>query len=109
VYHIGTSSPKLLETIHCSDGAADQLYGGPGEVDYIIGGAYDDYIEGNEGMDLVFGDHARIELFEASHKLKYSQSTDFGCTGANDTIILGPGDDMVGLCCDDKSAQDTMN
>jgi len=84
-----------LVTLNCSDGDADRLYGGPGVVDYIVGGAYNDYIEGNDGMDLVFGDHAKIDLFPASHKLQYAQTTDFGCTGGDDTIYLGAADDIV--------------
>jgi len=95
VYYLGTSSPKLLVTLNCTDGAPDRLYGGPGAADYIIGGAYNDYIEGNDGMDLVFGDHAKIDLFPTSHKLLYAQTVDFECTGGDDTIYLGSADDIV--------------
>jgi len=95
VYHLGTSSPKLLTTLNCSDGAPDRLYGGSGVVDYIVGGAYNDYIEGNEGMDLVFGDHAKIDLFALSHKVRHAETIDFGCTGGDDTIYLGAADDIV--------------
>jgi len=95
VYYLGTSSPKLLVTLNCTDRGPDRLYGGPGVVDYIVGGAYNDYIEGNDGMDLVFGDHAKIDLFAVSHKLQYAQTTDFGCTGGDDTIYLGAADDIV--------------
>jgi Ca2+-binding RTX toxin-like protein len=95
VYYLDSSSPKLLTTINCSDGGADTLTGGSGVVDYIVGGGYNDHIEGNDGMDLVFGDHARIDLFVESHKLKYATTTNTGCTGGDDTITLGEGDDIV--------------
>jgi len=82
-------------TINCSDGAEDHLVGGSGSVDYIVGGALNDLINGEDGMDLVFGDHARIELYPTSHKLKYAETIEPGCTGGEDDITLGPGDDMV--------------
>ena len=47
-------------------------------------------------MDLVFGDHASASLSaDVSHKLEYATTTDAGCEGGEDTIILGPGDDLV--------------
>jgi hypothetical protein len=84
-----------LTTINCSDGGADTITGGSGIVNYIVGGGYNDHIEGNDGMDLVFGDHAHVDLFDESHKLKYATTTDAGCTGGDDTITLGEGDDIV--------------
>lgn len=73
----------------------DILSGGPGEVDYIIGGGFDDVIDGNAGMDLVFGDHALIKMHELSHKLNYATTIDPGCSKGADLIQLGDGDDIV--------------
>lgn len=64
-------------------------------ADYIVGGSFDDTIEGNEGMDLVFGDHASIDFFEESHKLKFATTMDTGCARGDDLIKLGSGDDIV--------------
>jgi len=83
--------------VNCSDGASDTLFGGAGTVDYIIGGAYNDTIEGNEGMDLVLGDHAEVHFFQSSHKLKYVTTIDPECTPGDDFISLGNGDDMVSI------------
>jgi len=82
--------------LNCSLGGFDSLYGGPGDVDYLVGGSHSDYIEGNSGPDLVFGDHASITLYaDVSHKLKYATTTHAGCGGSSDSIILGRGDDIV--------------
>ncbi len=66
MYFLGSTSPKLASTIDCSHGANDTLSGGSGIVDYIVGGAYSDSLHGDEGMDLVFGDHAEIHFFAAA-------------------------------------------
>ena len=85
-----------LLSINCSFGGDDELQGGTGEVDYIVGGSRNDNITGGGGMDLVFGDHAFITLYaDESHKLKYATTTDADCAGGVDTIILGGGDDLV--------------
>ena len=89
-------SPKLITSIDCLEGGDDTLYGGNGDVDYIIGGAHNDTIQGNDGMDLVFGDHALIELYEnESHKLRFAKTILEFCAGGDDHITLGPGDDMA--------------
>jgi hypothetical protein len=46
-------------------------------------------------MDLAFGDHASIELFEKSHKLSIAETINGDCSGGTDTIKLGAGDDLV--------------
>ena len=80
----------------CEYGGNDYLYGGNGTVDYIVAGGFDDYVEGNEGKDLVFGDHAFIELDEITpYMLKYATTTNTNCTPGNDTIYLGSGDDLA--------------
>ena len=84
--------PRSILSIYCQDGGADYLYGGSGDVDYIIGGGFNDYVEGNEGMDLVFGDHAFILLNSTMpFKLEYAQTIYPNCTPGNDNITLGPG------------------
>ena len=75
-------------------------FGGPGDVNYLIGGSEGDEIYGSEGMDLAFGDHAYIELveeslFEKSHKLSIAKTINANCSGGIDHIELGPGDDLV--------------
>ena len=95
IFFIETTSPKIANTISCLNGWNDQLFGGPGTVDFIFGGGYNDTIEGNEGMDLVFGDHASVSFFEESHKLLYAKTTDTSCRGGYDFIQLGDGDDLV--------------
>lgn len=75
-------------------GGNDYLEGGSGAVDYIVGGGYNDTIEGNDGMDLVFGDHARIDFYVQSHQLRYATTIETACTGGDDYIDLGEGDDI---------------
>jgi len=95
-YYPNSTSPKLITSIDCIEGGDDTLYGGNGTVDYIIGGAYNDTIQGNDGMDLVFGDHALIKLYEnESHKLLFAQTILEYCAGGDDNITLGLGDDMA--------------
>ena len=80
----------------CALGGSDTLRGGDGIVDYLIGGAYDDVIYGEDGMDLAFGDHASIWLYEdETHKLQYATTTEASCTPGADTISLGSGDDIA--------------
>lgn len=65
-------------------------------VDYIIGGSYDDTLEGNEGIDLVFGDHGLIHLSKDDpYKLIYATTADAYCTPGSDNITLGDGDDLA--------------
>jgi len=88
--------PHLIETISCADGGGDRVYAGDGAVDYIIGGAFNDTVEGNGGPDLVFGDHASIELYESEpYKLRYAKTINANCTGGEDTIRLGDGNDVA--------------
>ena len=119
-FHKESTSPKSLMSIHCKDGGSDilvsascsslaetfskevsninmfpQKYGGPGDVNYLVGGSKGDEIYGSDGMDLAFGDHAYIELFEESHKLSFAKTIDAACSGGADIIELGPGDDLV--------------
>ena len=97
IFFIETTSPKIAKTINCIDGWNDTLFGGPGAVDYLFGGGYNDTIEGNEGMDLVFGDHGSVSFYEESHKLLFSKTSDNYCRGGDDLIRLGDGDDLVSL------------
>ena len=84
--------PRSILSTSCQDGGADHLYGGSGDVDYIIGGSFNDYVEGNEGMDLVFGDHAFILLNSTMpYKLEYAKTIYANCTPDNDNITLGLG------------------
>jgi len=72
------------------------LFGGAGDVDYLVGGAWGDTMEGNDGMDLVMGDHAKFEFTSSvSHQLQYAETIDPTCTGGADVIRLGRGNDMV--------------
>ena len=69
---------------------------------FSIAGAFDDVVEGNEGADLVFGDHGEIKLSEDTpYKLVYATSIDAACTPGIDNITLGDGDDIAfgGKCC----------
>ena len=69
---------------------------GDGIVDYLIGGAYADELHGQDGMDLVFGDHASISLYsDETHKLHYATTIEASCTPGADTIYLGAGDDIA--------------
>lgn len=105
-YYADSSSPEVIASIDCFFGGFDTLIGGPGEVDYIIGGGFADEIWGNsthsddgqdtDGSDLVFGDHAKILLLEEPPlKLIQGETIFANCTGGDDTIILGPGDDVA--------------
>jgi Ca2+-binding RTX toxin-like protein len=92
-YYAESTSPKHLLSISCCLGGNDKIYGGAGDVDYLIGGGFNDTIEGNDGMDLVFGDHAFLTFYETeSHRLRYATTTNHSCSGGDDTINLGAGD-----------------
>ena len=63
--------------------------------DYSIGGNLDDYIEGGDGMDFVFGDNGKILLSdEVPYKLMQAYTT---CAqhGGNDNITLGKNHDIA--------------
>ena len=80
-------------SVSCDLGGKDVLYGGSGVVDYLIGGGFNDTIEGQNGMDLVFGDHAHLTFYKAeSHRLRFATTTNHSCSGGYDTIDLGSGD-----------------
>ena len=52
-----------------------------------------DIIAGQDGPDLVFGDHAFITFDKnVSHKLRYARTTNHTCSGGDDKIDLGDGD-----------------
>lgn len=55
----------------------------------------DDYIDGGDGFDLVFGDHATISLGTQPYLLVFASTIEPGCTPGNDTIHLGSGDDIA--------------
>jgi Ca2+-binding RTX toxin-like protein len=96
VFDLGTGFPESLTSKNCFDGGDDILTGGSGDVDYLIGGTANDTISGNDGSDLVFGDHARITLYgDQSHKLLFATTIDAECSGGDDFIELGDGDDIV--------------
>jgi len=83
---------KTCETV----GGSDTIFGGDGEVDYIVGGTFGDTIDGEDGMDLVIGDHGYIELNETkAYRLVYAKSIDPSCNGGADKITLGDGDDIA--------------
>ena len=92
-------------TIDCSVGGYDTLHGGEGDVDYIVGGSFDDAIYGDHNAstniansDVVFGDHAEIVFYaNETHKLQHAITIDGNCSGGSDIITLGPGDDLVSL------------
>jgi Ca2+-binding RTX toxin-like protein len=96
-YYASSTSPHLLISIDCEAGGDDTLYGGAGDVDYIVGGGFADEIWGgtnstgvSDGCDLVFGDHAQILLFEdPPFKLLKAETIFANCTGGNDRIFLG--------------------
>jgi Ca2+-binding RTX toxin-like protein len=94
-FHKNMTSPKRLLSTNCIHGGSDTLYGGPGVVNYLVGGSEGDKIYGNVSMDLAFGDHADIKLFEMSHQLSTAETIDGSCAGGIDTIRLGPGDDLA--------------
>lgn len=80
-------------SIDCANGGDDELYGGDGLVDYLIGGSFNDTIEGQDGMDLAFGDHASLSFYETeSHQLRHATTKDPSCAGGTDYIDLGSGD-----------------
>ena len=92
-YHDYSTSPKEAISTSCELSGKDTLYGRAGLVDYLIGGGFDDTIEGNDGMDLVFGDHAYLTFYNhESHKLKFATTTNHSCSGGDDLIDLGSGD-----------------
>lgn len=96
VFDVGTGFPTTLSTLGCDMGGDDNLFGGEGVVNYIVGGSYNDTIYGSSAMDLVFGDHAIIVLYgDTSHKLKMAQTTNATCGGGSDAMFLGEGDDIV--------------
>ena len=87
-------------------GGTDTLHGGEGDVDYIVGGSFNDVVYADDSnstnianSDVVFGDHAEILFYEdESHKLQQAITIDVNCSNdGNDAIILGPGDDLVSL------------
>ena len=91
-HHDYSTSPKSALSISCRLSGEDEILGRDGLVDYVVGGGRNDKIEGNEGMDLVFGDHAYLTFYnEESHKLRFATTTNHSCTGGNDTVDLGPG------------------
>ena len=92
-YHQGSDFPKQALSLDCCLGNNDTIFGGAGEVDYLVGGGMHDVIHGQEGPDLVFGDHALIVFdVDVSYKLNYARTTNQSCAGGNDTIFLGGGD-----------------
>lgn len=91
-----STSPQRLETVACSIGGSDEIHGGDGPVDYLIGGSYNDTIYGDGGVDVVFGDHAVIDLSETMpFKLQYAKTIEHACKGGDDTMFLGSGDDLA--------------
>ena len=61
-----------------------------------IGGGFDDHVEGDSGMDLVFGDHGEIQLSEnIPYTLVYASTIDAGCTPGTDNVTLGKDDDIA--------------
>ena len=88
--------PRLLLSVACDLGGKDELHGGGGDVDYLVGSAHNDTIWGDGGVDVVFGDHARIELSGTeSFQLLYAVTIDASCEGGDDIIDLGEDDDLV--------------
>ncbi len=91
-----TGYPTSLSTLGCDHGGNDELSGGEGTVNYIVGGSFNDTIQGSSAMDLAFGDHASISLYaDSSHKLQIAETAEAACAGGLDEIYLGAGDDIV--------------
>ena len=75
-------------------------------MDCTVGGGFNDMIHADDSnstnianSDAVFGDHAETLFHEdESHELQQAIAIDVNCSGGgNDTVILGPGDDLVSL------------
>lgn len=87
--------PMQIESISCDYGSNDEIYGG-NDTDYIIAGALDDYVDSGSGDDLVFGDHARVVLYEDTpYKLRFATIADPDCAKGSDNITLGDGHDIA--------------
>lgn len=87
--------PMSIETTACELGGKDLLSGGNG-TDYCVGGAFGDEIHSNEGPDLVFGDHAKVFLYEdPPFKLLNATTTNASCSPGVDDIDLGEGNDIA--------------
>ncbi|GAX18396.1 hypothetical protein FisN_2Lh003 [Fistulifera solaris] len=96
LFDMDSGFPTSLLTLSCDQGGNDILSGGEGVVNYIVGGSFDDTIQGSGAMDLVFGDHASISLYaDSSHKLQIAVTVDPACGGGSDEIYLGAGDDIA--------------
>ena len=97
-------TPQVVVTMDCDFGGSDVLLGGDGFADYLVGGTSNDTIRADKSLstnssnlDVVFGDHGKILFYEdESHKLQQAITTEAQCnSGGDDTVTLGPGDDVV--------------
>ncbi|HYF16740.1 MAG TPA: calcium-binding protein, partial [Ramlibacter sp.] len=84
----------IATTIDPTIGAADTISGGSGN-DTLLGGTAGDTIHADDGADLVFGDHARIDFNLAAHLNFRSIDTLLTHGGGADTVHGGSGDDTV--------------
>ena len=65
-------------------------------MDYVIAGGYNDTVQGNDGPDLVFGDHGIILLYDDEpYKLNFAITSYPYCTPGIDNITLGHGNDIA--------------
>ncbi len=88
----GTRVPKILESINCTIGNVDLIFGGNG-TDYIIGGAQGDVVHAYAGDDLAIGDCASI-VFSGNYSFESITSTSTDIGGA-DEISMGDGNDIA--------------
>ena len=92
----GVHAPKSFESTQCEFGGGDRLLGAGSDVAYLVGGGHDDHIQGGDGMDIAFGDHAIIHFYEDQpFKLKFATTSLGNCTDGSDYIALGSSDDLA--------------
>ena len=82
-----------ITTIEEERGGDDLIHGGS-DSDIVIGGFGNDELEGNEGQDFLFGDHATIDYGDQVDEPKLISAT-FITIGGDDRLNGGSGDDVV--------------
>ena len=85
----------VIEVIDCEHGGNDTIQGGNG-TNIVIGGAFDDEVDVQDGSDLVLGDHGKVFLYESpAYKLFNVTTTHATCTPGEDRLYLGDGDNIA--------------
>ncbi len=83
-----------MRTVAPTNGAPDEIDGGPGN-NIMLGGAGDDSITAEGGDDAALGDHGEVfATFTAGTTTVIANTTDPG-TGDEDVIDVGDGDNVV--------------